>query len=103
MKKISLNFISLKDSAAKLAKNLSWLFFAIFLLLLVFEVFEIKNSADIILNVNQPPAAVNPEKGVRIDFKAYDQIVSRIQNAQNFAPSAGVTKNPFGVPTPPGS
>src|SRR5580700_3844896 len=102
MKDIKLDLSSVKDVGAKFGKNLSWLFFAAFLLVVVFEIFEIKNSVDIALNVNQAPIAVQTQKGVRINFDAYNQALSRIQEAQNFTPSATTTPDPFSVPPPAG-
>ncbi len=58
MKNIEINF----KSIGGLLKNLSWLFFAIFLVLLVFEVMEIQNSVSLVVLVNQEPAARRRKK-----------------------------------------
>lgn len=98
-KKIEINMVTIKDFFAKFSKNLTWVFFAIFLLILVFEVFEIKNSVDIAMNLNQVlPAKV--EKGVRINFEGYDTAIERIKATSNFYPSGGVKNDPFSVPLP---
>jgi len=96
----NINFSGIKDILAKFFKNLSWLFFAFFLLLLVFEVLEIKTSVGIILNINQEPTLQTKEKGVRINFDAYNQVVNRIEAATNFQPSGGVIRNPFADSAP---
>lgn len=94
-KNISNNFGGIKNFAGKVAKNLGWVFFAFFLLLLVFEFLEVENSFSIILNVNQPPPVAGLEKGVRINFDNYDKATQRIQQAATFQPTGGITKNPF--------
>ena len=79
----------------KLSKNLAWLFLAGFMVLVVLEGIEINNSVQIILNSNQEPPLVNPEKGVRINFDNYDAVVNRIQSASSFVPTDGVFYDPF--------
>jgi len=91
----NLNLNGIKDFFAKSMKNLSWLFLAILFILLVFEFFEIQNSINIIVNINQEPVAVNTPKGVRINFDTYGEVVKRIQDAVAFVPTGGVTKDPF--------
>lgn len=108
MKKIEINFNSLKSLLAKGLKNLSWVFFGFFIILAIMEILEIKQSAQIILESNRPPAAVNAPKGVRIDFKAYDKVVQRIESGNNYKPEAGTGKDPFNpgaapAPAQPGS
>jgi hypothetical protein len=102
MKAINLNLNSIKDFSAKFVKNLSWMFFAAFLILLVFEGFEIKGSLDVALNTNQVPLPPSTEKQVRINFSAYETALQRIQSTQNFAPSGGISQDPFSVPPPTG-
>jgi len=98
-KNINLNFGDLKNLPAVLIKNLRWVFFAVFLLMLVLEAFQIKDSVSLIFNVNQAPPVAVSEKGVRINFDAYSQAVSRIQQAATFQPTGGITNNPFAEPT----
>ena len=82
----------------RLTKNLSWLFFGAFLLLLVLEAFEVKQSVQIILNANQVSAPVVQEPNVRVDFTDYNTILQRIQQAPNFTPSASSSMpDPFGT------
>lgn len=96
-----INFGLLKNFSGKLVKNLSWLFFAIFLVLLVFEFFKVQNSVAVINSINQEPPLVGVEKGIRINFENYNQVVDRIQQASIFRPTDGITKNPFAVPLGP--
>lgn len=103
MAKISsknLNLSGFKDIFGNFFKNLSWLFFVFFLMLLVLEIFEIKTSVGIIYNINQSPTVVSKEKGVRINFEAYNKVVNRIESVPNFQPSGGITRNPFADSTP---
>jgi hypothetical protein len=94
--KLNLN-IDIKSLQSRFVKNLSWLFFAGFLVLLIMECFEINQSVQIILNSNQQPAPASQEQGVRINFDAYNKAVSKIQAGQNFVPSGGVASSPFGT------
>jgi hypothetical protein len=81
-----------------LAKNLSWLFFAAFLLLLVLEAFEVNHSVQIILSANHNPPETVQQQGVRIDFTDYNSILQRIEQAPNFTPTASSSMpNPFGT------
>ncbi len=81
--------------------NLSWLFFVIFLILICLEILEIKNSVSLILTVNKPAPlpVVSSDPSSRVDFSSYDQIIGRIQAAQNFQPTNAPTSNPFADPT----
>jgi hypothetical protein len=93
-----------KFSIGKLFKNLSWLFFAVFLVLLVFEGLEIENSVGLVMQLNQAPQTALPKKNSldRIDFTTYNKNLAKVQNAQNFTPSGGITYDPFnGIGTPP--
>ena len=83
---------------ARLAKNLSWLFFAAFLLVLILEAFEANQSVQIILSANKVSTPVVQEPNVRVDFTDYNIILQRIQQAPNFSPSASSSMpNPFGI------
>jgi hypothetical protein len=93
---ININLNSVKDFLTKLSKNLAWIFFGVFLLLVLFEIFEINSSVQIFINFNKnstPPPV--KDKSVRINFENYDAVVKRLENGNNFTPTGGVTKNPF--------
>ena len=87
-----------KNIASKFAKNLGWIFLAAFGFLLALEILEINTSAQIILNANREPAGIVKEKGVRINFDSYNQVVKRIQEADAFQPAGGNIQNPFHPP-----
>ena len=95
MKVPSFNLNSVKNLAHKFVKNLSWLFFAAFLLLILFEILEINSSLQIILAVDQESTGIISDKGVRINFKNYNLVVDRIEHSDSFEPTGGITKNPF--------
>ena len=95
MKTINLDLKQFKNLSGQLAKNLRWVFFAVFLLMLVLEVVQIKNSVSIVSNVNQTPVALGSEPGVRINFDNYNKAADRIQQAATFQPTGGITNNPF--------
>jgi len=90
--KINFNF---KNLGQKLAKNLGWLFFAGFLLLVLFEAFEINASVQIILQSNEVPPAPIVSKGVRINFENYNAVVERIEHGDSFIPTGGINRDPF--------
>jgi hypothetical protein len=94
-KNINLNLVGAKNLLGSLIKNLRWLFFAVFLLMLLLEIFQIKNSFSVISNINQAPPVAGHEKQVRINFDNYKLVVDRIQQAATFQPTGGITKNPF--------
>jgi hypothetical protein len=96
-KNININLGSLKDFWAKLVKNLNWLFFAGFLVLLVMEFFKLQTSVSVIMGVNQAPLNTVTQKGIRINFDGYNQAVARIQQASTFTPTGGITNNPFSL------
>ncbi len=93
-KNINLNLVSVKNFFGSLVKNLRWLFFAVFLLIVVLEIFQVRNSFSVVSDINQAPV-IGHEKQVKINFDAYNQAVSRIQQADNFQPTGGITNNPF--------
>lgn len=99
MKKLpDLKNIKLNDLFSGLAKNLSLVFFAAFLLIVLLEIFEVNTSLQIILSANKAPAAAPVAKGIRVDFTDYNKIVQRIQQAANFTPSASSSMpDPFGT------
>lgn len=87
---------NLKDFFGKFSKNIAWVFFGIFLLLVILEIFKIKQSVQIILNSNVEAAPVSAQRGVRINFADYDKVAHRIEAAKTFTPSGGIYNNPFG-------
>ncbi len=92
--------INPKHFLVQLTKNLSLLFFVVFIILLIFEAIQIKKSVDIILNFNEEAAPMVAVKGVRINFDNYNQVVKRIQDAENFRPTGGIRRNPFNLGAP---
>lgn len=92
-----LNAASAKAFLSKSLQNLAWLFFAAFVILAIFEIFELNASLQIVLKATKEPPAPPSEKGVRINFDNYDQVVKRIDDSATFRPTGGVGQNPFGV------
>lgn len=88
---------AVKDFFGRLSKKIAWVFFAAFIILLFFEMLEVKKSLQIILSANREPPPPVTQRGVRINFSDYDKVVQKIQGAQSFIPSDGVAKNPFGI------
>lgn len=84
----------------KVFRNLSWLFFAAFLVLLVLEGWEINNSVSLVMQVNQTPdigGAVGGNSANRIKFDAYNMALQRIQLGQTFVASTTQISDPFSV------
>lgn len=92
---MNISIVTIKDYFAKFGKNLTWIFFAAFLILLLLEIFEIKKSVDIGLNLNKEPVVVKGDKGVRINFEEYEKALKRIKDTENFVPTDSVLKDPF--------
>lgn len=94
------NKIEISDVKAiftNLSKNLGWLFLGLFFILIIFEIIELKQSVQIVLNSNKEPVVVNKQQGVRINFKNYDDVIFRIELAQSFKPSSDAVINPFSI------
>ncbi|MFA5991534.1 MAG: hypothetical protein WC794_04810 [Candidatus Doudnabacteria bacterium] len=92
-----INFSAIKDLAVHTVKNLSWLFIFIFFVILILDVMRVKNSVQVVLDINSEPAPKVKEKGVRIDFINYDKVVKRIQDGQGYQPKIELTANPFAL------
>lgn len=100
-KNINLNLGNIVAFLSGLIKNLRWLFLAVFIIMLVMEAFQVKNSFSVISNINQVSPVVGIEKDVRINFSNYNLAVEKIQQAAAFQPTGGITKNPFIVQVTP--
>ena len=100
MKKLpSLKNLNISNLLGRLAKNLSLLFFALFLFIVLLEIFEVNKSLQIILSANKMPETQVAHQGIRVDFTDYDTILQRIQQAENFTPNASSSTmpDPFGT------
>ncbi len=96
-KLVKIDFFAIKDLAVRTVKNLSWLFIFIFFVILILDVLRVKNSVQVVMNINTDPALVVKEKGTRIDFLSYDKVVSRIREGKGYMPKIDVTVNPFAL------
>lgn len=94
------SLIAIKDFFSKFGKNLTWIFFSVFLLLIVFEILAIRHSVDILTSLNEVKEPVRLEKGVRIDFAGYEAAIKRIKSSANFTPTRTLQADPFTTPTP---
>jgi hypothetical protein len=94
-KNINLKLSGIKISAAGVAKSLGWVFLGAFLILVVLEGFEINRSVQLIYAAGEEPPLVSQEKGVRINFDNYNDVVNRIEQAPNFVPTGGIYTDPF--------
>ena len=82
-------------SAKDLRGQIVFIFWFVFFLLLFFQISIIKTSVKHVLNPNGAVAEVKASQGVRINFKNYDEVVVKIQKAEDFKVSERVNKNPF--------
>lgn len=96
-KLIKLDASSIKELVIRTVKNLSWLFIFVFFIILILDILRIKNSVQIVLNVNAVPVLISKEKGVRIDFVKYDKVIERIRQGSNYKPQIEITSNPFSL------
>ena len=90
-----IGIIAIKNNFSKLGKNFSWLFYLIFVVLVVFEIIEIKQSVEIVLASRQEPEVVIKDKGVRINFESYNVVVKKIEGGQSYEPPQDYVRNPF--------
>ena len=90
-KNISLNDLKLDKFDSR------YLFVAILVVLLVLEAWVVQTSVSSVLELKNSAAAAPASQPADsgINFKDYDAIVQRIQNAATFKPAAGPDKNPF--------
>ncbi len=96
-KLVKINFFAIKDLAVRTVKNLNWLFIFIFFVIFILDVMRIKNSVQVVININNEIVPVVKEKGVRIDFINYDKVVKRIQDGKGYQPKIDVKDNPFAL------
>lgn len=94
-KSVNLKNLDVKTLLKNVGKNLAWIFFGAFVVLVILELIEINHSAQIVVSSGKEPAVIIQPKGVRINFNDYDSDVQRIQNAQFFTPSSTPIKDPF--------
>jgi hypothetical protein len=78
-------------------RNTGLLFLLILLCLLAGEAFVIKRSVNVIMASKRDPISLKPSQGVRINFAAYDSVVSHLETAKIYQPSSTPITNPFYV------
>jgi len=94
---IKIDMSAIKDLAVRTARNLSWLFIFVFFIILIMDILRIKNSVQVVLNINADPVLVTKEKGVRIDFIKYEKVVDRIKQGKDYEPQIEIFSNPFSL------
>jgi hypothetical protein len=90
--KQNMNSVFIRNAAKKAGWN--YLFWLMLICLLAMEGLVIKNSIKQVLSSQNTPE-VQKSKGVRINFKDYDEAVQRIEKGKNFTPSAEAGTDPF--------
>ena len=81
-------------------QHINLVFTLVLLGLMVMEGFTVFHSVQLVLHP-APDEAPIVTKGVRVDFKTYDAVIKRVNNAGDFAvPPQAPLPNPFYVTTP---
>ena len=88
----SLDFQSL---GAKFRSNSTLIFYLVFILILLFELWVLYPAGRQILASQGAPQGIVPSKGVRLDFEEYEQSINRIENGKDYSPEPPIFQNPF--------
>lgn len=72
-------------------------FWVIFIIILAFEMFVIKDALGMILKPAGEPLAVKKRQGIRLDFQGYNKVIEIMNKAKNFKAEIKVVDNPFEV------
>ncbi len=89
--------LSLSQFAGWFKRSNTLVFWIGLLVILVLEGFVLNHSVSIMVSVRNAPPAPLPNRSVRINFTAYDQILKRIEGAQQNSVPVPVepVNNPF--------
>jgi hypothetical protein len=90
-----LKTLSLKSVPGLLKNHMSLMFWLVLLVLLAFEGLAFKVSVNMVLDAQKAPPMPVQSRGIRINFKDYNDMVKKIENAQNFVPTPEAWADPF--------
>ncbi len=94
MKNINLN-LDINTFVKKFKSNITWLFYLIFVIILVMEIFIIFNSVKHLFAVKAPLADLPAQRGAHFNFTEYDAAVQRIEAGKKYFPQPPIFDNPF--------
>lgn len=94
--KLSVSFKNFRGSKL----DLRYLFLIILLCTFALDAWVGKAEVDMVLTLQNQQIPAPKGAGVRVDFDNYNKIVQRIQQADSFVPTGGITKNPFAPSQP---
>ena len=78
-----------------LKKNVGLVFWAILFIVIILEIFVIKDSILKVVESNSEQVSPKKEKGVRVNFEDYDKVINRIDAAVDFEVTEPVANDPF--------
>lgn len=94
MKVKSISFGSIGVMAKE---NINPLFLVMLMCLIVAEVFVINHSLQTVLRFQAQGQVQVKSKGVKINFTAYDEVITKVDEADTYQPVVRQLRNPFGV------
>jgi hypothetical protein len=95
-KNIELKLPSLSKIQSALQKGFGYLLWALFLLLVIWELIIAKNSVGVIFSSAPAPEVSGASlQDSHINFSNYTKAVQRIEQAQTYQPDTAGLKNPF--------
>lgn len=91
----NLKTANLKSLLGAFKTNYTMVLWVLLLVLFALEGFALKDSVMSVLNSAQPVVDTKLPSAVRVNFKDYQGIVSRMESAKTFKPSPPLEHNPF--------
>lgn len=92
--------ISFSNLGARFKVSITPLLWVALAILLLMEGFVLRRSIAIMLALQNSPPPPLPNRSVRVNFGAYNQVVQRIDQSQNIPYQLPVQENPFIPPAP---
>ncbi len=81
--------------SGRFKRNVFLIYWSMLVILVILEIFVIKNSVSIILSSQAPAENVVTPKGVRVNFANYKTVIDRFESANSFQPSLVPIDSPF--------
>lgn len=74
--------VSIANISARFKRSSTAVFWAALIVLIILEVMVLRRSVAIALSLRKPPPAPLPNRSVRVNFSAYDEVIKRIESGQ---------------------
>ncbi len=95
--KMNLNIkFSFAGVYSKAKQNISIVLVLVLAMLLLLEIWTVKGSWGVLV-ASKDNTLIIPPKLIRVNFSAYNSILSRMENAAAYDPEPLIQRNPFGV------